>query len=225
MALLEDALALSAQARRVDAARADNEQRSRLRARLSDLQAAIDEVRSLLELHRDATVAGAEIAWRPTRLSSACRNLARVSKDGLPTEKHLDTAKSQVTVATNELTKAIGLGWTRWTEAQLASTPDEKIAALQGDERQAAAKDWTQLKKLAGKTPRTSRDVTEFVRLRERIVQAVRPVPNLSDELHDLLQRLDGKPALTLADLSDSNIAMLRKAGFASHVQLSRRLG
>lgn len=225
MALLEDALALSAQARRVEADRANNEQRSRLRARLSDLQTAIDEVRNLLELQYEAAATGVEITWRSTRLTSARRNLARVSQDGLPTEKHLDTARGQLRSATTELTKAVGLGWTRWAEAQLASTPDEKIAVLQGDERQTAAKDWTQLRKLAGKTPRNSREVAEFVRLRERIVRAVRSVPQLSDELHDLLRRLEGKPALTLADLNDDDIAMLRKTGFASHVQLSRRLG
>jgi hypothetical protein len=225
MALLEDALALSARARRIDADRSDNEQRNRLSNRVSDLRTAIDTIGNLLELRREATTAGAVIAWRPSRLTSAHQALVKVSQDGLPTERHLETARAQIGRATTDLTRAVETGWKPWAEEQLDRTPDEKIAVLQGDERQTAAKDWTQLKKLAAKAPKNSREITEFVGLRNRVTRALRAVPHLSEDLRDLLQRLDGKPPLTLADLSDSSIAMLREAGFASHVQLSRRIG
>jgi hypothetical protein len=225
MALLEDALALSARARRIGANRSDTEQRNRLGARVADLRTAIGTIGNLLELRREATAAGAMIAWRPSRVTSAYQSLIRVSQDGLPTERQLETGRSQIGRATTELTRAMEAGWKPWAEEQLNRTPDEKIAVLQGDERQAAAKDWTQLKRLAAKAPKNNHEIIEFVRLRDRIIQALRPVPHLSEDLRELLQRLDGKPPLTLADLSDSNIAMLREAGFASHVQLSRRIG
>lgn len=225
MTLLEDALALSARARRIDADRSDSEQRSRLRARVSDLWTAIDAISNLLELRREATAAGAVIPWKPSRLTSAHQALVRVSQDGLPTEKHLETARAQIGRVTTELTKAVETGWKTWAEEQLNRTPDEKIPILQGDERQTAVKDWTQLKRLAGKAPKNSHEITEFVRLSNRINRVLRPVPHLSEDLRELLRRLDAKPPLTLADLSDSNIAMLREAGFASQVQLSRRIG
>jgi hypothetical protein len=123
------------------------------------------------------------------------------------------------------LAKATEVGWKAWAEKQLHSIPDEKIAVLPGDERQAAVKDWTQLRRLAGKAPKNNHEIAEFIRLRDRTTQALQPVPHLNEALRELLQRLDGKPPLTLADLSDNTIAMLRDAGFASHVQLSRRIG
>lgn len=225
MALLEDALTLSARARRIGADRSDNEQRNRLLARVSELRTAVDAIGNLLELRREATVAGAEITWRSSRLTSAYQTLTAVSKDGLPTEKHLETARAQVGRVTTELTRAVEAGWTPWAEEQLVRIPHEKISVLQGDERQAAVKDWTQLKRLAGKAPKNSQEIAEFVRLRDRATQALRLIPDLSNDLRELLQRLDAKPPLTLADLSDSSIAMLCEAGFASQVQLTRRIG
>ena len=225
MALLEDALTLSARARRIGANRSDTEQRNRLRARVSDLRTAIDAIGSLLELRREANAVGAVIAWRPSRVISAHQSLVRVSQGGLPTERQLESAQSQLTRAKNDLAKAVEVGWKAWAEEQLIRIPDEKIAVLPDDERQVAVKDWAQLKRLAGKALKSNGEIAEFIRLRERTAQALRPVPHLSEALRQLLQRLDSKPPLTLADLSDNTIAMLRDAGFASHVQLSRRIG
>jgi hypothetical protein len=225
MALLDDALTLSARARSIGADRSDIEQRNRLAARVTDLRTAIDTISKLLELRREAIATGVGIGWRPSRLSSAYQALLRASQGGLPTEKHLNTAQSQIARTTTELNKAVEAGWKPWAEEQLNRVPHEKIAVLQGDEQQAAVKDWNQLKRLAAKAPKTNREIVEFVRLRDRIIRALRPVPHLSEDLRDLFQRLDGKPPLTLADLSDSSIAMLREAGFASQVQLSRRIG
>lgn len=225
MALLEDALALSARARSIESDRSDNEQRSRLRSRVSEVGTAIDTIGSRLELRHEAVLAGAEITWRPSRLKNAHGTLARVSQDGLPTEKHLEVAKAAITRATTDLTKAIESGWKQWAEERVRHVPDEKIAVLSEEERHEVVADWARLRKLAGKAPRNRGEVAEFVRLLARITQALQDVRQLSKSLREILERLDSKPPLTLADLDDSSIATLRAQGFASHIQLSRRIG
>jgi hypothetical protein len=142
---------------------------------------------------------------------------------GLPSNQAFTAAKSKVSAVTSRVSTDLGAAWSRWTEQQFAGLPLMRIPLLDpGD--QATAREWRDdLQSLAKKTVPTSTDISMFQSAAAQLAEALAKVSDPPQEVLALLKRLSERPPLSLAELADEDIRLLRQAGVASQIEVRRR--
>ncbi|MBO3752588.1 hypothetical protein J5X84_41605 [Streptosporangiaceae bacterium NEAU-GS5] len=112
--------------------------------------------------------------------------------------------------------------WKTWTVQCLGSLRRERVAVLPAPQRGSARGSWTRLERIASAPPDRS-SVIEFVTTYDNLRELLDDLPDLPSELLDLLDRLSQKTPLTIADLSEEDLRILRTSEVGSQIELRRR--
>ncbi|MFI5897676.1 hypothetical protein ACIA5D_47080 [Actinoplanes sp. NPDC051513] len=112
--------------------------------------------------------------------------------------------------------------WKTWAAQRLGSLRWERIAVLPAAERRSVRERWTRLDRIAASSPDKS-SVTEFVTTYANMRELLDDLPDLPSQLVDLLDRLSQKTPLTIADLSEEDLRILRESEVGSQIELRRR--
>jgi hypothetical protein len=117
----------------------------------------------------------------------------------------------------------LGAAWSRWTEQRIAGLPLLRIPLLDpGD--QETAREWrNELQSLAKNPLPTSTDISMFHSAAAQLAEALAKVSDPPQEVLAVLKRLGERPPLTLAELADDDIRLLRQAGVAAQIDVRRR--
>ena len=125
----------------------------------------------------------------------------------LPSNQAFDGAKKRIGDVTKRVTADVADVWTLWTGQEIARVPRLRISLLDQADQQAARDRWANLVKTA-KVASPSRDqINSFAADLDNLHEDLDGLPDPPGEVLGILARIDQRPALTLADLTDEQIA------------------
>jgi hypothetical protein len=219
--LLDKAVALSAEARRLQEGQKGAAEFARISHAVTELNQLISALDQTALAARRAASLGVTLPVDLALADDGRANLARHAA-GLPSDQAFVAARRKINASTQTIADALSLAWTEWAAAQLNALAVERIALLDREPRNQATGWRTRLLFLASSRPPSSSDIDQFSRTIDALTEALDAAPAASGEVIDLLKRLVERPPLTLADLTDEQVAALREAGVANQVELRR---
>jgi hypothetical protein len=223
--LLDEAVALRAEARRLQEGQKGVAEFSRVSHAVTELDLLIGALEQVVRAARHAASLGVTLPIDLALADDGRANLARHAAAGLPSDQAFVAARRKINASTQAIADALSSAWTGWAAARLSALPMERIALLDLEPRNQANGWRTRLLFLASSRSPSSSDIDEFSRTIDALTEALDAAPTASGEIIDLLKRMVERPPLTLADLTDAQVAALREAGVADQVELRRRGG
>jgi hypothetical protein len=221
--VLEKAQAMTAEAARLREGEKGEQDAARISQRVDEVTVALQG------LDRVIGAAGRLHAVSGTRtvdlsgLDEGRATFAGRARAGLPSNQVFTAARQKINGVTGRVSEQLGTAWAQWTSAQLAGLPVIRIALLSADEQKTARERRDELVKLAKIEVPSSADIGTFQStaglLRDTLSEVAAPPP----EILALLQRLGERPPMTLDQLTEDDIGLLRRAGIADQIEVRRR--
>lgn len=219
--VLDKALQLQGEARRLDLGRKDVQQAARITERVHTLRAALGELRGRADLARTLSQrTGVDIDL--SRLSNGHRELARKAAGGLPSNNAFNAARQKIKESSDGLLAEVLDVWRNWTAQRLERLPVGRIAMLDGALQKAARSTLSNLRNCARSADLTGTDIVMFVTQYEGLEDQLAQAQDAPPALLDLLNSLNTAP-LALREVSDEQIALLRRYSMDVEVELRRR--
>ncbi|MFC4034626.1 hypothetical protein ACFO3J_24590 [Streptomyces polygonati] len=141
---------------------------------------------------------------------------------GLPTNQLCNSARKKIQAVAERIREANQVAWSAWTRELLDDLPVPRIAMLAPDLEQGATGRLAELERLA--KGKVAKDVmTAFATTHAGLAELLAEEADPPEALASLLRRLRQQPGLALADVSDSEIALLREYSMDKHITLKRK--
>jgi hypothetical protein len=105
----------------------------------------------------------------------------------------------------------------------VAEVPAIKISQLAPADQAAAKTRWEALVKVSRLPSPKTDDINAFKSDLDYLHEVLDPLPELPEQVQGLYDRLARLPALTLADITDEQIAQLRDKGLDAQIEVRRR--
>jgi hypothetical protein len=219
----DKALRLRAEIRRIDEG-ASAEQAARSAAhRVQELRSALADLTSQVSLARALTrYSETEVPLGDVR--NGLFELQQRASTGLPSDQAFDAARRKVTASAEDLARRSQEVWRTWTSTSVDNLPTNRMAGLDQARQRSTRQAVDQLAALRKRTKPSSSDVVEFHNTLDAVLDELAAAKNAPDELLDLLTRFDGQQ-MTLRDITDSEIALLREHGMDSEIEIRRKQG
>lgn len=142
---------------------------------------------------------------------------------GIPRNEVFTTAANRISGATKRVTTELAAGWAQWTAREVAGIPRMRISLLDQAEQQAPRERWDSLLKTA-KVATPARDhINSFKSDLDYLHDVLDSLPDPPGAVLEILERLGQRRGMTLAELTDEEIAVLREAGVADQIEVRRR--
>ena len=223
LSVLDKAVKLQSESRRLETGAEGQAQANRVARRVAEIETALTRLSALARTARTLqahTTAQVSLAG----LDAGRHDLARRAAGSIPSDSAFVAARRKVESAGHALAAAIQVAWTEWADGQMAALPDDRIAMLEIARQARARITLKTLRGLAGEAGVTAAGIAEFTSayagLREEL-DGARDVPQTIVGLLDSLSRR----AVTLQDVTDDQIALLRELGLGREIQLRRTGG
>lgn len=221
--VFDKALRLRAEIRRIDEG-ASAEQAVRSAAhRVQELRSALADLTSQVSLARALTrYSGTAVALGDVH--NGLVELQRRASTGLPSDQAFDAARKKVTASADALARRSQEVWRTWTSASVDSLPTSRMAGLDQVRQRSTRQAVDELVALRKRTKPSSSDVVEFHSTLDTVCVELAAAENAPDELLDLLVRFDGRQ-VTLRDITDAEIALLREHDMDDEIEIRRKQG
>ena len=221
--VLEKAQAMTAEAARLREGEKGEQDAARVSQRVDEVTVALQGLgRVVGAVDRLHAVSGTRTV-NLSGLDEGRPTFAGRARAGLPSNQVFTAAKQKINGVTSRVSEQLGAAWAQWTSEQLAGLPLIRIPLLDADEQKSARERRDELLKLAKIAVPSSADIGTFQStaglLRDTLSEVAPPPP----EILALLQRLGERPPVTLDQLSDDDIGLLRRAGIADQIEVRRR--
>ncbi|MEU4465265.1 hypothetical protein AB0G20_16375 [Streptomyces sp. NPDC024017] len=222
LSVLQKAERLQAEARRLNEGEKGEEEARRISQRIGGLH---NELMALQRSLRIARALMAQPAAGDIDLSGLDTGLAaftRQCEGGLPPNPAFTRASTAVHKVADRIAQDSQEAWRQWTQAQLAALQMARQAMLSLQD-QARAKT---LHQDLTKTARADVDaavITLFAHAHAELVELLETAPAPPEGLQTLLDRLASGTALLLSDITDEEIALLRRVDLDADLEVRRR--
>ncbi|MEV5412980.1 hypothetical protein AB0K60_29610 [Thermopolyspora sp. NPDC052614] len=187
-----------------------------LKPALGKLERAVDAARQLHRLAGTPNLIDLSVA------ADGLANFAAHVRRGRPVDQAFTAARNKIEGAASAILRGVESAWTEFTQGRLSELPLRRIALLPAAERRSQRHRLDDLRKLAQMKQPTSSDMQifnqTFTILREALEQLPDPEPAL-----DVLFRKFESARVTLASLTDEEIALLRRAQVDDQFEVLRR--
>jgi hypothetical protein len=223
--VLDKAVALRAEARRLQEGQKGAAEFARASKAVTELDLLISALARAVRAVRRAAELGVALPLDLAIADDGRANLERHAAAGLPSDQAFVVARGKINASRQTIADALSAAWAPWAAKQLTALPTERIALLERELRAQATGQYARLRSLVASAPPSTSDIDEFSLTLDALADALNETPAASDEVVSLLKRLVERPPLTLADLTDAQVAALRTAGVADQVELGRRGG
>lgn len=219
--VLDKAVRLQSEARRLDFGRKDEQEAQRIRQRVHNVREALGDLQKQARLAH-ALEQRTGISVDLSRLDTGRKELARKAAGGLPSDPSFNTAIRKIKETTQNLSKEILDKWRTWAEGQLALLPVSRISML-GQARQAEARSTLKsLKNYATSRNVAAADITLFATQYEGLNDELGQARDAPEPLLTLLDRLSTR-SLTLRDVTDEEISLLRQYSMDQEIDVRRK--
>ncbi|NYI97120.1 hypothetical protein HNR12_003397 [Streptomonospora nanhaiensis] len=219
--VLDKALKLQSEIRRLDASNQGVEQAKRVAQRVDETTAALSGLRSSLEAAKAlATHTAADMPRTSTQ--GALDTLRRKAAGGLPDNRAFTDARRNIERTAKEVSAQVEEGWHAWAQERLASLPLRNIPVLERTRQDEARRMLRDLRKQAAADVPTATTLTMFLSQYDHLKEQLEEFGDVPEELVALFERLD-RGGLTLRDLTDEEVALLRTHAWDGAVELRRK--
>ncbi|MEU8132138.1 hypothetical protein [Streptodolium elevatio] len=207
--VLEKARALQNQARHIAEAQKDAAQQERVVRRIDEVRSALEKARGQLRtavLLRERTGLSVNLA----SLAAAYERFENKSRGGLPADRVFAEAQKALDACAKEFASTIRDAWAEWARTCVSGVSSVRFAALAPPDRREAENSLRTLRVLAERKTVDGTTIRAFCADHANVLRLLEHAPSeVPTELAQLIERIDGG-GLTLCDLSDDDIALLR---------------
>ena len=224
VSLLDKAVRVEGLARTYAEGATERREREQTSLALTQTETALAQLTGSVRAARAATTLGLAIPGITEHARAGLSNLAARAGDGmLPSRRVLQAARMKLDSSRTALDKALDTAWRPWATAQIGGLPQSNKTFATPLSRLAIDQDIQDLTRLAARKPPTATEIETFARVYQRVRDTL--VQLTGDEnLASILARLDSTDTLTLADLTDNELQLLRdQPQVAEQIELRRR--
>ena len=222
LSVLDNAVKLQSESRRLESGAEGQDQANRVARRVAEIEAALTRLSGLARAARALRQhATAEVSL--AGLDAGRRDLARRAAGSIPSDSAFVAARRKVDSTADALAAAIQVAWKEWADGQMAALPDGRIAMLEIAHQAPARATLKTLRGLAGEAVATADCIAEFTAAYAGLREELDGAKDVPETILGLLDSLSRRP-VTLRDVTDDQIALLRALGLDSEIQV-RRIG
>ncbi|MBZ6111170.1 MULTISPECIES: hypothetical protein [Streptomyces] len=224
MSVYEKANLLEDHASRIADGEDSQRQATRVSSRLLELRSQLNQLRSQLAVTQALQSRGAGLDIDLSGIDDGRAGFERsLGPSGLPSNQVFNTAKKKTQAVTDRLAEENQAAWSAWTEQLLADLPLARISMLvELEAEKQASRRQLELERIArGKA--SKEDITTFATTYAGLAELLQDTQDPPEALVDLLNRLREQPGLTLSDVTDEEIALLRECRMDAHITLKRK--
>jgi hypothetical protein len=221
--VLEQARAMAAEVTRIKDNAESEREAQRVGNRLAEITVALNQLSQVTTAARQfGEKSGQQVNL--SGLDGGREALARrAERDLLPKNPAFAAARTSIDNITKRVSEDLSAGWVQWTGATLREMRIARIPMLSAEDRKSAQDRLKSLQDLSKKNVPTSTDIVLFASDIDLLGGLLDTVPDPEGEIASLLKRLEQRPPLTLADLTDEQLALLRQPHMAGQIELRRR--
>lgn len=211
--------------RAIRADQQDENERQRVERRVQETSAELGKLEGHL---RTATLLAdrAELRFDVSYVKDGRSNLARRSEGGLPNDQSFTAARRKLEAASKRLAEEMQGAWAHWSQEQLDALPLGRKAMLtsQADKNDVEGRIRELRSAQNPKEGLNSTVVTTFTHGLSALRDILDDAPEVPGELLQVLDKIDAG-IVTLADVTDEEIALLRQFNQDAYVRLTRKAG
>ncbi|MFD6334055.1 hypothetical protein ACFWGI_31350 [Streptomyces niveus] len=222
VSVYDKAVQLQNRARQIAAGAVGEKEAARVLSRSRELRAGLAELRTQVELSHALAALGAAHQPDLSGIDAARSAFERKALNGLPSDTVFNTARKKVQEAASKLKAESSAAWAAWATAQVAALPLARIPILSRGEREAARTREKDLRQAVATKNLSKADLTLFTGMYALLAESLHNRSEPPGELLDLLGVLERRPSPTLRDITDSDIALLRRFEMDIHITLQR---
>ena len=220
------ALQLQAEIRRLEAGKKGQGQAERIANRVAEARVALsamdERARAARALGHHARVAIAGL----THLADGLESLERRGAGAIPSDQAFVAAKTRIDRTVKQLSAEVQATWKEWTDQRLGALPVRRIAMLDPVRQGPAQAAVRSLLELAATRSVSAADVATFASEYQSLTEELSEAADVPEELLAVLDRvLAPTQPLTLRDISDEEIALLRRYRMDGEIEVRRKSG
>lgn len=223
--VLELAREVASQANRIKSGRNAELNAERVLYRVSDTKRELQTLEQAVAAARRLEEVSGVKASDLTGLDDGRTNLERLAQQWsyLPSDSAFNAAKKKIGDAAKRVTRDFKGAWDEWVRQEVDRVPSIKISQLDlADQAEARAR-WIALVKVSKVPSPKTGDINLFKSDRDYLHEVLGDLPDLPGPVRELYDRLGQRPSPTLADITDEQIAELRKANVDAQIEVRRR--
>lgn len=219
--VLDRARALTATANRLREGSEAEDNAKRILTQADGLSNTLAQLRRLVEASRALRELGATIDIG--NIDDGRDRFSRLAADGLglPSYQAIAGARRTVETVLQRVQSVFTPAWAQWTAERLAELPVQRLSVLPAAEQRADRAVLGELKKLAKIESPHAREIASFATAHGELKEALDRLREPDPGLERLLSRLSQR--MTLDQVSDAEISLLREYGLADQIELHRR--
>ncbi|MFG2349652.1 hypothetical protein [Streptomyces phaeochromogenes] len=224
MSVYEKAKLLEDHASRIADGEDSQRQAIRVSSRLMELRSQLNQLRSQLAITHALHARGTGLDIDSSGIDDGRAGFERsLGPSGLPSNPVFNTAKKKTQAVADRLTEENQAAWSAWTGKLLAELPLARISMLvePGAEKQASTRHLELGRIARGKASKDA--ITTFATTYAGLAELLQDTQDPPEALADLLNRLRENSGLTLRDVTDEEIALIRQYGMDAHISLKRK--
>ncbi|MET7339429.1 hypothetical protein [Nonomuraea sp. NPDC005650] len=187
-----------------------------LKPALGDLEKAVEAARQLHQLAGTQELIDLSVAADGV---AAFRGHVR---RGRPADQAFTAARNKIVGAKSTITTALEFAWMEFAQSRLAELPLRRLALLPAARRNDQRRRLDELRTWARRKQPTISDIQLFDQACTIISEALAQLPDPEPELDAVFQKIEAT-RVTLADLTDADIALLRRARLDDQIELHRK--
>lgn len=223
VSILDKAEKLSGEVRRLDLSRKGEQQAQRVRERLQTFRTALGGLSAQVRVSR-AVIREMGHEFDLSGAAAGYTELAKRAEGGvLPSDRAFNAARQKIESSTAALKEQTLQVWRSWTQERLAELPTHKLPMLKQTDLAKATSRLTELRKIASSTDLGTAEIGIFTTTFQQLSEDLAEAPDVPTELLSVLDRLGGKPPLTLKELTDEEISLLRRYNIDHEIELRRK--
>jgi hypothetical protein len=219
MSVLAKAQTLAAVARTYAEGADEQAQRQQIDVMLTQLEREVAQLRTAVHVHAEAGTLGVPVEDLSAVIADGLDALRTRASQGLPTQQALRSARDKARRGREAVESAVGTAWELWTEQQLSILQVNRAKRL-GPQHRLRAEELVRRLRTAASASQVSVSILgQFRRDLEEFRKALASIGS-DDPFVPLFDRIRTE-RLTLADLTDDELALLRSdAEAASQIAL-----
>ncbi|MET7295410.1 hypothetical protein ABZS79_25270 [Streptomyces griseoloalbus] len=224
MSVYEKAKLLEDHASRIADGEDSQRQATRVSRWLLELRSQLNQLRSQLAVTHALQSRGAGLDIDLSGIDDGRAGFERnLGPSGLPTNPAFSTAKKKTQAVTDRLAEENQAAWSAWTAQLLAELPLARISMLvEVEAEKQASKRQLELERISrGKASKEA--ITTFATTYAGLAELLQETQDPPEALVGLLNRLRAQSGLTLSDVTDEEITLLRQCRMDAHITLKRK--
>jgi len=217
--ILVRALELEAEARKRGDTAQDRDDAVRVASEVENAEKMLSSLENSLDLV--AVLREQAVEVETGVLDAGLRNFEKhAGAGGLPSRQAVQSATSKIGEVQQLVRMAFGSAWREWAGSMIRELPTDRLALIRQGRAAPVNHALNAMQAMTIQVPTDSAQISQFVHHRDLVRRELLSVEDPGPHLREVLKQI--QEGATLDELTDDDIAVLRKRGWAAHVLVKR---